>query len=113
MLLKVAIFCLAATNANVFGRPRTLAQKANRVRVRDLVARYDQIQTPVDAVHVQSSVNEETPTGKVTEREGMLLDVSLSGVTSEELPANRYKVPDDKTRKVQQPFDWVALTDHN
>jgi predicted nucleotidyltransferase len=78
-----------------------------------LVARYDQIQTPVDAVHVQSSVNEETPTGKVTEREGMLLDVSLSGVTSEELPANRYKVPDDKTRKVQQPFDWVALTDHN
>ena len=49
----------------------------------------------------------------LTEKDGMLLDVSPSGVGSEELPANRYKIPDDKTRKVQQPFDWVAVMDHN
>ena len=73
MLLKVAVFCLATTSANVFGRPRTLAQKAKRVRVRDLVARYDQIQTPIDAVHVQSAVNEETPTGKVRETKMLYL----------------------------------------
>ena len=49
----------------------------------------------------------------LTEKEGMLLDVSLFGVAGEELPANRYKIPDNKTRKVQQPFDWVAVMDHN
>ena len=75
MLLKLAVFCLATTSANVFGRPRTLAQKAKRIRVRDLVARYDEIQTPIDAVHVQSSANEDMPPGKVTETTKLLYSI--------------------------------------
>ena len=57
MLLKLAVICLATTSANVFGRPRTLAQKAKRLRVNDLVARYDSIQSPVEVVQVHTTEN--------------------------------------------------------
>ncbi|CAG5090871.1 Oidioi.mRNA.OKI2018_I69.PAR.g12743.t1.cds [Oikopleura dioica] len=101
LLLNLIFLQLSSVSGNVFGRPRTLAQRAKRLRVNDFVDKYEDVQGPVGVVEVQSEEAEE-----ISEfPEGMLLDVGL--ISAEKNSET------EKKRKVQKPFDWVATKNDN
>ena len=126
LLLNFIFLQLSSVSGNVFGRPRTLAQRAKRLRVNDFVDKYEDVQEPVAVVEVQSEVAEEISEfpGMIWKfdfdllifewrnsknlqfkKEGMLLDVGL-------ISAERNSET-EKKRKVQKPFDWVATKNDN
>ena len=59
LLLNLVFLEFSSVSGNVFGRPRTLAQKAKRLRVNDFVDKYENVQGPVGVVEIQSEVTEE------------------------------------------------------